>query len=90
MQIMAMENFSRHQQGIIKRYYSNQETIQLQKVGELVSELYLAEGKKREKMWKTVATALEKLDVPKDRIAYVVQQDKPELLAKLVQELMGK
>jgi len=87
---MAMENFSRHQQGIIKRYYSNQETIQLQKVGELVSELYLAEGKKREKMWKTVATALEKLDVPKDRIAYVVQQDKPELLAKLVQELMGK
>jgi transcriptional regulator NrdR family protein len=86
---MGMENFSRYQQGIIKRYYSNQETIQLQKLGELVTELYLAEGKKREKMWKTVATSLEKLEVPKQRIDHIVSQDNPELLAKLIKELLG-
>jgi hypothetical protein len=86
---MGMENFSAHQQKIIKRYYSNQETIQLQKLGELVTELYLAEGKKRERMWKSVATSLEKLGVPQSRIDHVVNSAKPELLAALVKELLG-
>ena len=45
---MAMEDFSRHQQGIIKRFYQNQEAVSLQRVAELVGDLYLAEGKKRE------------------------------------------
>ena len=44
---MAMENFSRHQQGIIKRYYEHKDEISLQRLAELVTDLYLAEGKKR-------------------------------------------
>jgi hypothetical protein len=42
-----LDDFSPHQQRIIKRYYENQDTIQLQRLGELVTDLYLAEGKKR-------------------------------------------
>jgi len=84
---MAMENFSRHQQGIIKRYYSNQDTIQLQKLGELVTELYLAEGKKRAKLWQTAANSLTKMGIAVARVELLVSQDKPELLAQLVKEM---
>jgi hypothetical protein len=87
---MGMENYTRHQQGIIKRYYSNQDTIQLQKLGELVTELYLAEGKKREKVWKSVVAALQKLGVPQTRIDHVVKSDDPKLVANLVTELQGQ
>ena len=84
---MAMENFSRHQQGIIKRYYENQDTIQLQKLGEWVTELFLAEGKKRERVWKSIVSALQKLKVPQSRIDQLVKKNDPILVAKLVQEL---
>lgn len=84
---MGMENFSRHQQGIIKRYYSNQDQILMQKLGELVGDLYLAEGKKRSKSWQSVAAALLKLGVPQSRIDHIVASDDPKLLAKIVTEL---
>lgn len=84
---MGMENFTRHQQGIIKRYYENFDQITLQKLGELVGDLYLAEGKKREKVWKSAVAAMEKLGVPASRIAQIQQADSPELLAKLVKEI---
>ena len=87
---MGMEDYTRHQQGIIKRYYSNQDGIQLQRLGELVTDLYLAEGKKREKVWKSIVTAMQKLGVPQSRIDHIVTQSKPELVANLVQELHGK
>ncbi len=45
--IVGMEDYSRHQQSIIKRYYNNRDDIALQRAQELVTELYLAEGKKR-------------------------------------------
>ena len=44
-----MADFSPHQQKIIKRYYDNLDTISLQKLGELVGDLYLAQGKKRQR-----------------------------------------
>ena len=87
---MGMENFTRHQQGIIKRYYEHADTIQLQKLAELVGELYLAEGKKREKAWKSAAATMQKLGVPQARIDHLVAQNKPELVANLVKELQGK
>jgi len=87
---MGMENYSRYQQGIIKRYYSNQDTIQLQRLGELVTDLYLAEGKKREKVWKSVAAALQKLGVPQARIDHLVKSNDTKLVANLVTELQGQ
>lgn len=87
---MGMDNFSPHQQKIIKRYYDNQDTILLQRLSEMVTDLFLAEGKKRGQVWKRIVTALEKLKVPADRIAHVQKQDDAKLLARLVQELQGK
>jgi hypothetical protein len=56
----------------------------------LVSELYLAEGKKREKLWKSAAQAMEKLAVPPWRIAHLLEKKDAALVAELVKELQGK
>ncbi len=86
---MGMDNFSSHQQKIIKRYYNNLDTIQLQKLAETVTDLYLAEGKKIEKLWKTAVAAMQKLEVPQQRIDLLVKSQNLEQLAKLVKELQG-
>ena len=43
-------NFSPAQQKIIKRYYAQGDTIHIQKLAELTTDLYLAEGKKKDKL----------------------------------------
>lgn len=86
-----MAERSRHQQKIIKNYYDNRETIALQRLQELVTELYLAEGaKKRERYWKSVETHLEKLGVKQNQIDHIVSSDNAELLAKHLTRLMDK
>ncbi|MFO0900800.1 MAG: hypothetical protein U0836_25500 [Pirellulales bacterium] len=81
---------TRYQEKIIRNYYENRDAISLQRLQELVTELYLAEGKARAKHWKNITAALEKLKIPADRIQHLVQKDNPALLAKLVEELMAK
>lgn len=87
---MGLDEYTPYQQRLIKRYYQNQDTIQLQRLGELVTELYLAEGKKRSQLWKRIESALTRLKVPADRIEHLKTKDDPKLLAKLVQELQGR
>ena len=52
---MAQQDYTPHQQKIIKRYYDNQDTVMRQRLAELVSELYLSQGKKRQKAWTSAA-----------------------------------
>ena len=85
-----MTDYTPYQQKIIKRYYDNQDTLQRQRLAELVSELYLAEGKKRKRAWEAAAAAMQKLGVPQARIDHLVKQDNPALVAELVKELEGK
>ncbi|MGI9427471.1 MAG: hypothetical protein ACR2NM_02355, partial [Bythopirellula sp.] len=66
------------------------EAISLQRLGELVTDLYLAEGKARETKWKQAIGALEKLGLKPDRIERLRAQDNPALLAQVVEEMMGK
>ena len=84
------KNFTKYQQNIIKNYYENRDAISLQRLSELVTELYLAEGKAREKQWKYLEPVLVKLGLPKDRIEHLRKKDDPKLLANLVEELMAK
>lgn len=86
---MAKEH-TRYQQKIIRNYYQNQDAILLQRLQELVTNLYLAEGAARKKHWKTAATAMEKIGVSPQRVAHLLEKDDPALLAKLVEELMAK
>lgn len=85
-----MAERSSYQKNIIKRYYDNRGAIGLQRLSELVTELYLAEGKGRAQCWKRIRGALEKLEVPASRIDHLVESDDPQLVAKMVEELMAK
>ena len=84
-----LNDYTRHQQGIIKRYYRNLDKIQLQRLSELVTDLYLADGKKKDKLWESAAAAMKKLDIPQKRIDHLAIKRDPALLAALVKELMG-
>jgi len=85
-----MAKYSKHQQRIIRDYYNQREALSLQRLSELVTDLYLAEGKQRQRQWKFVVTALQKLGVKKAQIDHLVAQDDPALLAKLVEQLMAE
>lgn len=85
-----MAGYSPHQQKIIKRYYNNFDTIQSQKLAEMVTELYLAEGKKKDRLWIRVGETLTKLEFPASRITHLLEKKDPALLAALLQELEGK
>lgn len=84
------QDFTPHQQKIIKRYYDNQDTLQSQRLAELVGELFLSEGKKRQGVWKRVVTAMQKVGVPQSRIDHIVAQDDAAQVAQIVKELEGK
>ena len=86
----SMAKRSPYQQRVIKNYYRNRDAIMLQRLGEMVTDLYLAEGKSRKRLWDRVAGALEKLEVPASRIEHVVQSDSPPLVARLLEELLNE
>jgi len=83
-----MAEYSKYQQKVIKRYYENRDAIALQRTQELITELYLATGKKREKHWDSLALHLGKLGIKPDVIAHLRSEDKPELVATLIKKLM--
>jgi hypothetical protein len=83
-----MAKRSPSQDRVIKNYYQNQKAIMLQRLGEMVSDLYLAEGKARDRLWKRVAAALENLEIPANHVAHLVQSDNPALVANLLKKLL--
>ncbi len=82
-------DYTRHQRKTIKRYYENRDTIALQKLGEVVSEIYLAEGMKRKRLWDRVVRHLQALGVKESTWRPIVDGDKPARLAQLITELQG-
>ena len=85
-----MAEYSKHQQKVIRNYYDNRDSIALQRAQELVTELYLTTGKKREKHWESLALHLGKLGVKPAVIEHLRSEDKPELVAGLIKKLMEK
>jgi hypothetical protein len=87
---MAQQDFTPHQQKIIKRYYDHRDALGLQRLAELVGELYLSSGKKRQRVWEQIAAALEKCGLKPERVAHLRAQDNPALLAEVVTDLQKK
>lgn len=84
-----MPDYTPRQKKIIHRYYDHQQTIMLQKLSELVSELYLTESEtKRGRLWQRAAAAMRNLRVPETLAAHIVASGKPELLARHIKEWM--
>jgi hypothetical protein len=85
-----MADLTPHQQKIVKRYYQNQDALAVQRLAELVSDLYLSTGKKRERVWVNLEAHMKTLGVPQVRIDHLRKQDNPALVAELVKELQEK
>jgi hypothetical protein len=83
-----MAKRSTYQESIIRRYYQNQDAIMLQKLGDLVTDLYLAEGKAKDRLWKRLAAALKNLKIPDAQIDHLVRSDNPALAANLLKKLL--
>jgi hypothetical protein len=55
-----------------------------------VTELYLADGKKRDRLWEQVGDSLAKLKFPASRIEHLLEKRDPTLLVGVLKELEGK
>ncbi|MBI1314270.1 hypothetical protein GC176_23490 [bacterium] len=86
---MAKQDYSAYQQKVIKRYYENREQIDEQRLSELVTNLYLASDKKKEKLWQQAQELMERMKVPKSRIEHVIKSADPAVLAEVVKDLQS-
>jgi hypothetical protein len=82
-----MPDHTPYQKKIIRRYYQNFDTLKFQRLSELTTELYLAEGKKTERLWKQVGVTLGQLGFPPSRIEHLLSVRNPALLPGVLKEL---
>lgn len=82
-----MTERTKYQQNIIKNYYENRENISLQRAQEILTDLYLSEGKKRQKYWESLTNHLGKLGVKPEVLKRLVAQDDPRAAATLITNL---
>lgn len=82
------QDLSRHQRGIVNRYYEHRDTIMSTKLAEIVSELYLAtDDKKAEKLWKSAQTALANTKTDPKIIESIIKSRDIKKLAEVVSKL---
>ncbi|MDF1702789.1 MAG: hypothetical protein P1V36_16695 [Planctomycetota bacterium] len=77
--------YSAFQKKLIKRYYENREAIDTQRLQEIVTEIYLAQGgKKAERLWEKAEGLLARVDgLDKGLIEAVVANRDVEALAEI-------
>jgi hypothetical protein len=86
-----MGEYSDYQKGVISGYYGNLDTIMLQKVSELVSELYVAETQtKQDRLWQRAHKAMIQLKIPPSIIDHIMQKRDVQILAKNLQDWLSK
>ena len=84
---MAQRDYSEHQQRIITKYYNHLDAIMLQKLQELVGELYLADTEaKRKRLWERVHKAMLNLKLPDPVMEHIMAQKNVETLARNLQD----
>ncbi len=78
-----MPDYSKHQKKIIERYYDQRDVIMLTKLGEIVTDLYLATtDRKRDQLWSRAKKAMTNLKVPPAIIDHVFEKKDVEVLAR--------
>ncbi len=88
---MGKKDYSQYQQTVISGYYQNLDTIMLQKLSELVTELYLAETKaKHDRLWDRAHKAMVKLKIRPATIDHIMKKQDVQLLARHLQDWLGK
>ncbi len=87
---MSKSDFSQYQKAVISGYYDNLDSIMLQKLGELVSDLYLADTEaKQNRLWQRAHKAMVRLNVPPAIIDHIMQKKDVQILAKNLQDWLA-
>ena len=82
--------YSAYQRDVISRYYENLDTITLNNLQELVSQLYLAENKQKQaKLWERVRKAMLRLKIKPAIIEHIMSKKDVVVLAKNVEDWLG-
>jgi len=85
---MSARDYTPYQKGVIKRYYEHRDTLALQKLGEIVSDLYVATSEaKIARAWKSAHKQLLAAGVHKHQAESIVSDRDLGALAKLLAEL---
>ncbi len=79
---------TRHQDGIVKRYYEHRDTIALQNVSEIASDLFLCDDpKKATRLWERAAKALAHTGADAEQLERIVADRDIEGMTRLVNQL---
>jgi len=81
--------YSGTQRKIINRYYDNHDTILATRLGEIVTDIALAEDnqKKLDRLWTRAEQSLSKTSIKPETWAQVVKNRDPQALARLISKL---
>ncbi|MFA5423018.1 MAG: hypothetical protein WC374_04105 [Phycisphaerae bacterium] len=80
---MSKNDISSYQRGVINNYYANLDGIMLQRLGEMVTELYLAEtDAKKNRLWERVHKSMQNLKIPPAIIEHIMNKRDVQILAK--------
>ena len=80
--------YSQYQRDLIDRYYKRKDDIMVQKLGELISEIYVCESPKRlDRLWDRVGKALLNLEENPAFVKDLVDKRDLEFLAKVLNTL---
>ncbi len=78
-----MPDHTPYQKKVIERYYDQRDEIMLSKLGEIVTELYLAETDARlNQLWARAEKAVKTLKVPPSIAEHILTRRDPEVLAR--------
>lgn len=83
------QNLTKYQQGIVSRYYEHKEGLNLSKLQELVTELYLAESAKaKDKLWERAEAAMKSAQVASPVIAKILAGRDVKLFATELEKIL--
>ncbi len=85
---MNEKGYTKHQQKAIRNFYDNKDLRLVQKLGELVSNLYLETNeKKKETGWKKIEKMLTDLKVHPGEVEYLTKDKNLSMISKKLDEI---
>ena len=86
-----MKEYSKYQKSIINNYYNNFDTIKLNQLQEIVTELYLSDSPvKSQRLWSKAESAMKALKVPESVLQNILAKKDVQILAKNLNEWLKK
>ncbi len=88
MEQKVEKGYTPYQQKVIRNFYENRDHRLVQKLGELVSNLYLeSSGKKQESGWKRIKKMLIDLKVHPHEVEYLTKDKNLTVISKKLAEM---